>query len=108
MVCPIGWVCQAVRAPGVKWTLAAPRRDPPDGTATASMKTEPLNQSLGPGIVSSPLRVISILSSRGCARSRADHDLDRLSIVHRAISVRDFAELDRAVEHAAGLDPSVD
>src|ERR671919_455889 len=27
MVCPRGWVCHAVRAPGVKWTLAAPRRD---------------------------------------------------------------------------------
>src|SRR3954468_12861161 len=27
IVWPSGWVCQAVRAPGVKWTLAACRRD---------------------------------------------------------------------------------
>lgn len=27
----------AVRAPGVKWTLATPRREGPDGAATASM-----------------------------------------------------------------------
>jgi hypothetical protein len=26
-----------VRAPGVKWTLLAPSRDPLDGTETASM-----------------------------------------------------------------------
>jgi hypothetical protein len=37
IVCPFGWVCHAVRAPGVKWTLLAFRRDPPDGLATASM-----------------------------------------------------------------------
>jgi hypothetical protein len=32
----VGWVCQAVRAPGVKWTLLADRREVPDGAATAS------------------------------------------------------------------------
>ena len=32
-----GWVCQAVRAPGVKWTFAAAARNGPDGSATASM-----------------------------------------------------------------------
>src|SRR2546422_10999629 len=35
-VWPLGWVCQAVRAPGVKWTLLALSRDPPDGAATVS------------------------------------------------------------------------
>jgi hypothetical protein len=30
-------VCHAVRAPGVKWTLLALRRDASDGVATASM-----------------------------------------------------------------------
>jgi hypothetical protein len=33
---PVGGVCQAVRAPGVKWTLLADRRDPGDGVATVS------------------------------------------------------------------------
>jgi hypothetical protein len=30
-------VCQAVRAPGVKWTLLAARRDGSEGVATVSM-----------------------------------------------------------------------
>jgi hypothetical protein len=34
---PVGVVCQAVRAPGAKWTLAAARREGPDGSATVSM-----------------------------------------------------------------------
>ena len=33
MVWPLGWVCHAVRAPGVKWTLLAARRDGSDGVA---------------------------------------------------------------------------
>jgi hypothetical protein len=45
----------------VKWTLAAARRAGSEGVATVSMKTEPVNQSAGPGLVSSELRVISML-----------------------------------------------
>ncbi len=37
MFWPSGCVCQAVRAPGVKWTLAAATRDGADGVATMSM-----------------------------------------------------------------------
>ena len=48
IVCPFGCVCHAVRAPGVKWTLLALTREPSDGAATVSMKTAPVNQSLGP------------------------------------------------------------
>jgi hypothetical protein len=59
-------VCHAVRAPGVKWTLLAARRDGSDGAATASMKTLPVNQSLGPGVVSAELLVICIPSPFGC------------------------------------------
>src|SRR3981081_1245436 len=51
MVWPLGWVCHAVRAPGVKWTLLALRRDKPAGAATASTYTAPVNHSLGPAIV---------------------------------------------------------
>src|SRR4051812_34985440 len=57
IVCPCGWVCQAVRAPGVKWTAAALSGA---AAATVSMKTAPLNQSAGPRPVSMLLRVISI------------------------------------------------
>jgi hypothetical protein len=54
-------VCQAVRAPGVKWTLAAPICEPSAGAATASMNTDPVNQSLGPGLVATLFRVIGIV-----------------------------------------------
>jgi hypothetical protein len=37
IVWPCGWVCQAVRAPGVKWTLAAPIGESSDGVAIVSM-----------------------------------------------------------------------
>src|SRR5918992_1219493 len=58
MVWPLGCVCHAVRAPGVKWTLAADSREGSDGVAIASMKTAPVNQSLGPGVVSREFLVI--------------------------------------------------
>jgi hypothetical protein len=37
MVWPKGWVCHAVRAPGVKWTLAAAKRDGACDVAMVSM-----------------------------------------------------------------------
>ena len=37
IVWPFGCVCHAVRAPGVKCTQLALRREAPDGAATASM-----------------------------------------------------------------------
>src|SRR3954452_14128429 len=57
IVCPFGCVCQAVRAPGAKWTLLALSLEPSDGAATVSMKTAPVNQSFGPGAVAMVLRV---------------------------------------------------
>jgi hypothetical protein len=51
-------VCHAVRAPGVKWTLLACRRELLDGVATVSRYTAPVNQSLGPVAVSIPCLVI--------------------------------------------------
>jgi hypothetical protein len=36
IVWPSGWVCQAVRAPGVKWTFAAAVRQGGEGEATTS------------------------------------------------------------------------
>src|SRR5947207_2331175 len=58
MVWPLGWVCHAVRAPGVKWTLLVWRRDWSDGAATASMYTVPVNHSVGPAMVSMEFGVI--------------------------------------------------
>jgi hypothetical protein len=54
-------VCHAVRAPGVKWTLLAVRREPPDGAATVSRQTAPVNHRLGPCMVSMPFLVISMV-----------------------------------------------
>jgi hypothetical protein len=56
-------VCQAVRAPGVKWTLLAESRDPADGAATGSMYTAPVNHSRGPALVASEFLVICIVYS---------------------------------------------
>jgi len=63
IVWPFGCVCHAVRAPGVKWTLLALRRDRSEGVATVSMKTAPVNQSLGPAAVSMLFLVICMVSA---------------------------------------------
>src|SRR5829696_817369 len=71
MVWPLGWVCHAVRAPGVKWTLLACRREEPVGVVTVSMYTAPVNHSFGPRLVSMEFLVIcmwfSSVVSRGVA-----------------------------------------
>src|SRR4051812_450696 len=108
MVWPNGWVCQAVRAPGVKWTLAAPTREGSGGAATASMNTAPVNQSAGPLTVSCRLRMICKLSSLRAAGSWTDHHLQRLALVHRPVAVGDVFKLHGPVEDAARLDRSVD
>src|SRR5205814_4472735 len=41
-----------VRAPGVKWTRLALRRESPEGAAMLSIYTAPVNHSLGPAMVS--------------------------------------------------------
>jgi hypothetical protein len=46
----------------VKWTLVAFSRVASEGAATESRKTAPVNQSLGPRIVSGPFLVICIVS----------------------------------------------
>src|ERR1700733_12987005 len=47
-VCPRGWVCQAVRAPGSKVTLAPPARAGSGAWKSGSIRTMPVNQSAGP------------------------------------------------------------
>jgi hypothetical protein len=47
----------------VKWTRLALSLEEPDGVAIASMKTDPVNHSLGPGCVSRLFRVICIAKS---------------------------------------------
>src|SRR5688572_13587315 len=71
-------MCQAVRAPGVKWTMAAASRDGPVGTATESIKTSPVNQSFGPGLVWSEFLVICIRSSSCCGSVLRQFSYDRI------------------------------
>jgi hypothetical protein len=74
IVWPCGCVCHAVRAPGVKWTREAPKRDASVGAVIASMNTDPVNQSLGPGSVSTVFLVIctdlSFLARSACRPSQ--------------------------------------
>src|SRR4051812_42576588 len=61
-VCPMGCVCQAVRAPGSNVTSAAAVRAGAIGWKSGSMRTVPVNHSAGPlfdGCV--PILLISIL-----------------------------------------------
>jgi uncharacterized protein YraI len=60
----------------VKCTLVEAVRDVPAGAATASMNTVPVNQSAGPGVLSSEFLVICIgaplllLATSGCTEAR--------------------------------------
>src|ERR1700712_4426205 len=47
-VCPSGWVCQAVRAPGSKVTSAIATRPGSGGAFKGSMRTVPVKYSAGP------------------------------------------------------------
>src|SRR5206468_677749 len=69
-----------------------------------SMWTSPVNQSLGPLAVSSEFLVICIALPP--IWLGVDHHLERLSIGHRAITVRDAIEVDGAVQDLARLDPA--
>jgi hypothetical protein len=53
----------------VKWTLLALSRDPLTGAATGSMKTAPVNQSLGPALVLMAFLVICMLVLLSVQRS---------------------------------------
>jgi hypothetical protein len=61
----------------VKWTLLADRREVVDGAATASMKSAPVNHSLGPSVVSMEFLVIcmslSIAMIGSLERSQRSH-----------------------------------
>src|SRR5438445_13447228 len=80
MVWPLGCVCHAVRAPGVKWTLLAVRRDGSAGVATVSKYTAPVNHSLDPFVVCTPLLRVTFIgkecnvSNSRVVRGRAKRD----------------------------------
>jgi hypothetical protein len=60
-VCPSGWVCHAVRAPGSNVTLAPAARAGCDVSNRGSMRTVPVNHSAGPFVDGcEPLLLISM------------------------------------------------
>src|SRR6478672_3450292 len=74
-VCPSGCVCHAVRAPGSKVTAAPAARAGAGVVNNGSMRTVPLNQSVGPlADGCEPLRaifIVAILDRRyGCNQAR--------------------------------------
>src|SRR5438552_18809163 len=63
--CPSGCVCQAVRAPGSNVTLAPRTRAGSGASNSGSMRTVPVNQSVGPfADACEPFRFISISFSQ--------------------------------------------
>src|SRR5207245_7755010 len=102
MVCPFGCVCHAVRAPGAKWTLLALRRDGPDGVATGSTYTTPVNHSRGPVADSTVFLVIFIValpisrytspSSRSSRAARTCSSASPLLALHNPASPRDMTQ----------------
>src|SRR5450432_2367108 len=74
-VWPNGWVCQAVRAPGSNVTLAPRTRAGSGASNSGSIRTVPVNQSVGPLLEGcEPLLLISISESlhSGIAASRTN------------------------------------
>src|ERR1700742_5098350 len=92
-VCPSGCQCHADLAPGSKVTSAQLTREGSCACDRGSMRTLPVKYSSGPLPVGcEPLFLISILFAPSldafvnrCV-SGSDHDLERLALVHRAIS----------------------
>src|SRR3954447_14909069 len=66
-VCPSGWLCHAVRAPGSNVTLAPDERAGACARNSGSTRTVPVNQSADPLVDGcDPPRVISIFDSIDC------------------------------------------
>src|SRR6266404_8636385 len=79
-VCPSGWVCHAVRAPGSNVTLAPRTRAGSGASNSGSMRTLPVNQSAGPFVDScEPFRFISMFFSQ---LSTNDYQLFALVVNH--------------------------
>src|SRR3954451_13334892 len=72
-VCPSGCVCQALRAPGSKVTLAPRTRAGAGGSNSGSMRTVPVKYSAGPFPEGrEPARLIFMICSLGRAEALND------------------------------------
>ena len=81
MVWPLGWVCQAVLAPGVKWTLLAARRDGSEAAARAlqaNTATDEPKSAGGPAEMGRALHVVRRSALK--ARTQAANQLRALLV----------------------------
>src|ERR1017187_1669856 len=100
-VCPSGWVCHAVRAPGSNVTMAPATRAGSVPLNGESMRTVPVNQSAGPLLEGcEPFRLISIFYFL-----RGDYLTRGLRRQLSAGTMCCRCEKLRRVSEAAGLNP---
>src|SRR3954453_21846963 len=87
-VCPRGWVCHAVRAPGANRTCAHPMHDWSSGLRMVSMKTVPVNQASGPLTVWPPL-LVNFMGCCPIVRSWTGEDREhaRLAVILDLVDV---------------------
>lgn len=88
MCWPSGWVCHAVRAPGANVTVAPATRDGSLALNSGSIRTEPVNQSAGPGCVGiDPTFAISMRFSIGASALATCFERGAMRIVDEAPTV---------------------
>src|SRR6266566_7510225 len=120
-VWPSGWVCQAERAPGSNVTLAPCTLPGALAWNRGSMRTLPVNHSLGPSLDDRDPPLLMSMSSHlvllasGCKAGAVDHEpVAHVAALHACIGVvdlldgddfyvRDDLVLGAVVEHLLGL-----
>src|SRR6516162_10837832 len=106
-VWPSGCVCQAVRAPGSKVTLAPRPRAGSTVSNKGSIRTVPVKYSTGPFAEGrEPHLLISMMNLLDVALGLQKR-LDRAALVHGAVTFRHLIERQRQIEDLAGVDRSV-
>src|SRR5215470_2315912 len=106
-VCPSGCVCQAVRAPGSKVTLAPRARAGSAASKSGSTRTVPVKYSAGPFPEGrEPHLLISMMNLLDVALGLQKR-LDRATLVHGAVTFRHLCQRQRQIEDLAGIDRSI-
>src|SRR5918997_4989759 len=81
MVWPLGWVCQAVLAPGVKWTLLAARRDGSEAAARALQANTATDEPKSAGGPAEMVRALHVVRRSALkARTQAVNQLRALLV----------------------------
>src|SRR4051794_30561177 len=109
-VCPSGWECHAVRAPGSNVTTAPVTRDGSSRENWPRMVTRPVKNSAGPSTAScfSQAMISVIVAFLSCAAVDGEHAgvavVDRLDVLQDLHVVVHDLEVDRCVaSHVVGV-----